>query len=147
MYVPREDRISSVSLSSLKKGDILTWCDFTFKDGSTKTKRVLLLSGCTAEKTFFVVLPTSHIRYYIEAHNDNVMVDTVCFTAGEISCFEKDTVIDLKNIGEVSVDQLRQAKAFLRESLPPSALTKVMTAVRDAKTVSRKRKQAIFGES
>ena len=136
----------TVALPLLKRGDLLVWKNFRFADGTRKTKRVLLLSNCIHGKIYVAALPTSNTAVYIEGRRS--FEDTVCFPVGSIACFEVDTVIDLKNLAEVSVADLVRGLGkgirFHTTSLPNEALAQIMTAIESARTLTREEKDRIL---
>ena len=122
------------------------WANFHFDNGTTKTKRVLLLSDCIEGRVYVVALPTSNTAVYIEGRRS--FEDTVCFPKGSLTCFEVDTVIDLKNVIEVTVADLSHGLGkgirFHTAALPDSALIQIMDAVKAARTLTREEKERIL---
>ncbi len=139
---------SAISVSSLKRGDILVWKNYKFSDGTQKTKRVLLLSDCIDGKAIIVVLPTSQLQYYVNDLNQTAMMDTICFLANESASFEKDTVIDLKNIDILRVSNVEAVShrggVFQRDSLDEKSMAKILDVVRIAKTLTPRLKKYIL---
>lgn len=135
-----------IIVKTLKRGVLLVWKDFTFSDGTTRDKLVLILSKCVDDSYFVIALPTSKIDGYITGSRS--FIDTVCFPKDSIPCFGKDTVIDLKNLQHV--DAVKLSAVFGKQvnlsriELPEEALSQVLEAVKAAKTLTVQEKNMIL---
>lgn len=132
----------------VKQGLLLFWKDFKFSDGTIKDKLVLILSNCLDGTYYIIALPTSNSDAYISGNRS--FTDTVCFPRNTVSCFKKDTVIDLKNLLTLNAGSLLSALKkqvnVMRIQLPKEALNEIISAVRAAKTLTKKEKEEILGE-
>jgi hypothetical protein len=71
---------------------IYHWSDFKFEDGSTKDKYWIALNCTILQKEYYAILPTSQIKKYFSS------IDILYIPANESKYFNKDTILDFKNI-------------------------------------------------
>lgn len=134
----------AVIVSSLKRGDLLIWKNFAFPNGTTKDKIVLVLSNCVCGEYFLAALPTSHYEKYVSGAT---LVDTVCFPRGSSPTFSKDTVVDLKNMHRITVNDLVKMLGrgvSTRDCVTPDEWTAIEECIRNAKTLTPQEKSMIL---
>ncbi len=144
MELPEE--LLRIAAAGFTQGTVLFWKGYPFSDGTVGDKMVLLLSDCVGDKCYVTVLPTSQIQHYITGRRE--LVDTICFPKGDSTWFDRDTVVDLKRIKEVSVEDLAphviSGAATKLGNLDEADMAKIIDAVKNAETLSLRVQQDIL---
>ena len=116
------------------------WKLFPFEDKSQKDKFLICLNY--NNENIYAVLPTSRAdKFYTEA----ALTDVVSIEANESKYFKKLTIIDLKNIKEVS--ELKLKKAWGDGQIEYLGLLEdylIKKAIKDAVTISPEKQKLLL---
>jgi len=98
----RLNKKSCVKLAkSLRKGDILLWINYKLNSGRIKDKILIILSNY-GYKFIIFALTTSKREIYNK--DPFAKIDTIWFSAKQIKCFPLETIVDLKRLETMTVN-------------------------------------------
>jgi hypothetical protein len=119
-----------------------------FPDGSQRYKYFIAISRDIHIDPIIFVITTSNIDFYLKFPKFNN--DAISIAAKTISFFQKDTVIDCRQIHQFSREILKQR---FRENLlqftgemPKEFLDKIDQVIRQSKLLPKNQKKLILGE-
>ena len=145
-----------MDLSSIARGSVFMWFQYTFEDGSQKDKYIITLN-CNIKNSnlntfkndyIYAVLTTSQYKKHYENNSDN-MIDVVIVNKGECRFFkEEKTIIDLKKIIFKETESFKKAikdeKLKFLGLLEPDILKKIENEVEEAFTISSEYKNILL---
>ncbi len=89
----------------LKKGDVLFWEYYEFKNKNKKTSRFIILTECQND-TFLAIRTTKRIELYQQPSNFNR--EFIILSSNEDSLFPKPTVLDLNRIHVLKIEKMKK---------------------------------------
>lgn len=132
----------------LKRGTVIR-TQYRFPDGSTRNKYLIVLNRNVGGPTIIFVLTTSQMEFYKKYPQFNP--DILVLSAGTVSFFAKETVIDCRQVHKLSRDQLKRnfQGGLLQFAgvLPFEHLTGLDRIIRRSRFISSDDKKHILGES
>jgi hypothetical protein len=145
-----------MDLSSIARGSVFIWFQYTFEDGSQKDKYIITLN-CNIKNSnintfknnhIYAVLTTSKYKKHYE-NNSNNMIDVVIVNKDECRFFkEEKTVIDLKKIILKETENFEKAIQDNRLKflglLEPDIFKKIENEIEEAFTISSQDKDILL---
>ena len=146
MDIPAEISDSVFDQTPIKKGAIIK-TEYRFPNGRERQKFFIILNKHPQEDPLVCVITTSQIDFYIK--NPKFNNDTLTIAANSISCFNKDTVVDCRQIyaltkNSVKVAFSKNTLTFAGE-LPDHLIEKIDDIIKTSLVISTTDKKKILG--
>ncbi len=124
----------------IKRCSIFYIHDFEFENSESRNKYFLTLNCQYGDEDITFVLPTSQVdKYYYQ--NPINMRDVLVIEKGESKFFHKKTYIDLKNIDELSFEQLeekyQQGDLVVEGTIEDVLLTKIENIIKNSELINK----------
>jgi len=130
---------------SLRKGDILHWINYKLDSGKKKNKILIILSNY-GYKFIIFALTTSKTEIYNK--DPFARIDIISFSAKQIKCFPLKTIIDLKRLKEMTVNDFGKKfynnKLKLIGRLPDEEIKAIDSVIEKAITLGQNTKNLIL---
>lgn len=136
VQIPRQQ--AKLVVEGFGKGDVLRWDKFVFDPQSPKRVKdsyFILLSGRLGNGIFIAIRPTKEFDFYRSRRN---LIDTIVLSARESRFFPKQTILDLKQLIPLNVEDIVEkfGSAVKRLGrLEESVMIRLDSAVINAKTL------------